>query len=236
MNIRRAYFLCFLILSLQACSVSGPVHFYPGEPLGKSETALLQVPGPISLTKIDGKDVDVPSQEDGFYQVYLLPGLHRIEFKYELYWGDPVSGMIVRSEKVGIETPFRAGMKYKLLYPEPNDEAEAYTMANKFEANLLELETGRKVVSRTLEDLNMRGVETALVSTKRDTPQAKESSTPAPVSTDITPPQGIDADTAAREDVVRRLKFWWLMADEQERKQFKQWMQSIEDKNSPNQP
>ena len=239
MNIQRAYFLCFFIVILQACSVSGPVHFYPGEPLGKNETALLQVPGPISLTKIDGKEIDVPSKEDGFYEIYLLPGLHRIEFKYELYWGDQVSGMIVKSEKVGIETPLRAGMKYKLLYPEPNDAEEAYAMATNFEANLLEIETGRKVISRTLEELNLKGVKTTLVSSKSDTPQPKETSTPpAPAPTDITPPPGIDADTAAREDVVRRLKFWWLMADEQERKQFEQWLQSIESpkKNSPNQP
>ena len=97
-------FIVFSVIWLQACSsVSGPVHFYSGQPRPDNQTARLKVPAAITVVKIDGKKVEVPSKDDGFYQVYLLPGLHRIDFKYDLSWGDNVSGMLIRSDVVGVE-------------------------------------------------------------------------------------------------------------------------------------
>jgi uncharacterized protein YccT (UPF0319 family) len=227
-------FLIVTLLALQGCNVKGPVHVYSGEPRPTSETALLQVPAPICVEKIDGKDVDVPSNEDGFYEIYLLPGLHRIEFKYELYWGDGTSGMIIASDVVGIETPFNAGMKYSLSYRVPGDEEEAFWMSNNFKATLIEQQTGRKISSRTLEELNQRGVQTTLVYDSQNVEQSGVKTKPPEENERFTPPPGMDADTASQADAVRRLKFWWLMADQEERKRFKQWMKSLENTNSDN--
>ena len=228
MKVQHIFLLIIFVFCFQGCSASGPTHFYPGEKHQPSETARLSVPGPISVTKIDGKEADIPSKEDGFYEIYLLPGLHRIEFKYELYWGDPSSGMIVTSDDVGIETPFRAGKNYVLSYPIPEDEEEAYEMANVFKAKLTEQETGRVVFSRALAELDERGIKTTLLYGNSEATKSRDNNTPIVESTAIKPPAGIDADTAAREDTVRRLKFWWLMADEEERIRFKKWMKSTE--------
>ena len=135
MKIQRTFLLLFALLWLQACStVSGPVHFYSGQPRPHSETARLRVPGPITVKKIDGRAVEVPSIEEGFYEIYLLPGLHRIDFRYELYWGDGATGMMMKSDVVGVETRFYAGLNYELSYPVPKEQDEAYEMALKFKA------------------------------------------------------------------------------------------------------
>lgn len=236
MKIFRPVFFFITVLSIQSCSVSGPVHNYPGDPRQKSEIARVRIPAPITVEKIDGKKIDVPSNESGYYDIYLLPGLHRLDFKYELYWGDGTSGSIVESDDVAIETLFNAGMTYKMTYPTPTDEEEAFWMANDFKAKLLELETGRQVASRKPGELNRQDVKTTLVYGNNTADQPQSSPPAVAASTGITPPQGIDADTAAREDAVRRLKFWWMMADEAERKRFQQWIKTFKDDISNEQP
>lgn len=226
---QRIFLLLVSLLWLQACStVSGPVHFYSGQPRPNSETARLRVPGPITVKKIDGREVDVPFKDEGFYEIYLLPGLHRVDFKYELYWGDATSGMLVDSDVVGVETRFYAGMNYELTYPVPEELEEAYQMAAEFKAKLLEKETGRQVASRTTAELNEFRIKTPIVVSSGEATQPKDNRVPIAASTGVTAPTDINADTAVREDTVKRLKFWWLMANEDERNRFKEWMKSVE--------
>lgn len=215
-------------IGCQACTPSGPVHVYSGQPRPDVETARLLVPGPITVTAVDGKKVEVPSLEDDYYEIFLLPGLHRIDFRYELYWGDATSGGLVFSDVVGVETRFNGGMSYQLTYAEPGDEEAAIGMANKFKATLVEQQTGRRVDSRTTTELNVLGVRSSLIYTMSEANQIESPTQTSPAS-DVTPPPGIDADTAAREDAVKRLKFWWLIADEKERNQFREWMKSVDD-------
>ncbi|MGD8483809.1 MAG: DUF2057 family protein [Thioalkalispiraceae bacterium] len=229
-TVKIQYTLLFLIAlsALQACStVSGPVHVYEGPARPASETARLRVPGPVSVKKIDGKKIKVPSIEEGFYEIVLLPGVHRIDFKYELAWGDNVSGMLVKSDVVGVETRFFAGKHYELTYAIPNGQEEAFEMALDFKAKLVEKETGRLVASRSTAELDAfritRPVEyRAMTDTQTVQPGATVAGTAGVVPADI------NAQTAAQEDAVKRLKFWWLMANEQERKQFREWMQSVD--------
>ena len=51
-------------------------------------------------------------------------------------------------------------------------------------------------------------------------------------STKAVVPADINAENAVHEDSVKRLKFWFLMANEKERKLFKKWMKSIEGENA----
>jgi len=209
--------------------VDGPVHFYSGQPRHNSETARLQIPGPITVKKIDGKKVDVPSIDDGFYEIYLLPGIHRIDFKYEQYWGDNISGMLMKSDVVGVETRFFAGMNYELTYPVPNSEEEADEIASQFKAKLLEKKTGRQVASRSTAELDEFRIKTPIIYSSGNATQPKVNHAPITKSIGgVTVPTNINADTAVREDTVKRMKFWWLMANEEERKRFKEWMKSAE--------
>lgn len=229
MKIQRILLLFFSLLWLQACSVvSGPVHLYSGQPRPNSETAQLRVPGPITVKKIDGREVKVPSIEDGFYEIYLLPGQHRIDFKYELDWGASNSGMFIKSDVVSVQTQFSAGMNYELTYPIPQDEDEAYDMSLKFKATLLEKKTGRLVASRTMAEFGAFNMKAPIVASTKDTIRSKDSSVPVTASAIVKVPADINADTVAREDTVKRLKFWWLIANEKERKRFKKWMKLIE--------
>lgn len=208
--------------------VSGPVHFYSGQPRPNSETAQLRIPGPITVKKIDGREVKVPSIEDGFYEIYLLPGRHRIDVKYELNWGGDVSGMFVKSDVVSVETQFSAGMNYELTYPIPQNEDEAYDMSLKFKATLLEKKTGRLVASRTMAEFGAFNINTPIAVSTKETTRSKNNSVPIAASAIVKVPADINADTVAREDSVKRLKFWWLIANEKERKRFEKWMKLIE--------
>ena len=226
MKMLRSFFILFLLLWLQACaSMSGPVHFYPGEPRNTSETARLNVPGPIIVTKIDGKDVDVPSIEDGFYEIYLLPGVHRIDFKYEQFWGGNLDSVLIKSDVVGIESQFFSGMNYELTYAVPGGVDEASDMSSQFKAKLLETNTGREIESRSIVELNALNKPGSTTNTI----QPGVIAVPMAASTGgVMVPAGINADASVNEDAVKRMKFWWLMADEEERKSFKQWMKSAE--------
>jgi uncharacterized protein YccT (UPF0319 family) len=44
------------------------------------------------------------------------------------------------------------------------------------------------------------------------------------------------ADTAVKEDTVKRLKFWWLMSNESEREEFKRWMKTVDESFSEQNP
>lgn len=210
MIVKSQYAFIFLtMMLLHACSVKGPVHFYGGQPLAENETAQLTVPAPITVVKIDGRDVDIPSTEEGTYEIYLLPGEHTIQFKYALYWGDNVSGMLVTSEDVGVNSQFKAGEKYKIDYVAPKGQEEAYEMAQTFKAVLKDESTGNQVASVPLTELTLKSINTA-----------------EPVN--VSRPETLTADSAVNEDPVKRLKFWWLLTNEEQRKEFKTWMKAAE--------
>ena len=230
LNMLRIFLILFSLIWLQACTlVSGPVHFYSGQPRNNSETARLSIPGPITVTKIDGKKVDVPSIDEGFYEIYLLPGIHRIDFKFEQNWGDSLDGMLIKSDVVGVESRFFAGMNYELTYPIPEGEDEAFEMSLQFKAKLLETKTGRQVASRSIAELNEFRIRAPITRNNEDTIQPKVKPIPIAASTGgVTVPADINADTAVAKDTVKRMKFWWLMANEEERKRFKQWIKSVE--------
>lgn len=225
-------FTVFCAACLQACSAAGPVHVYEGAERPVDELAHVMMPGPISVLEIDGVEADVPSVEDGFYHLYLLPGRHRLDFRYELYWGSPVSGYLVQSDPLAVETQLAAGRTYELQYPEPSDQHEAEKLAADFSARLVERETGRQIVARSPQELERSGTRTALV----NQPISDGNATAAEYSSTPRPPRDIDADTAAREDALKRLKFWWLMANADERRRFLEWMRSLQPAADPADP
>ncbi|MDR9436608.1 MAG: DUF2057 family protein [Thiohalophilus sp.] len=179
-----------------------------------SEIALVKVPGPITTLAIDGRDIRAPSKEEGFYELHLSPGQHTLSFKYELYWGSSDSGMMIKSSPTEVQAHFRAGQVYELRYERPESEDEAFTMASDFQATLVERSGGQRIAA-TPSDEYPSGITNA-------EPVVPE--TPAPAQTQASGSLP-DANQAVNEDAVKRLKFWWLMADETEREAFRQWMQ-----------
>jgi uncharacterized protein YccT (UPF0319 family) len=82
-------------------------------------------------------------------------------------------------------------------------------MASNFQATLVEVGGDARIVSHSTTDL-------AAVPLYSSGPAA--TSTP-----DIAAPMP-GAEQAVNEDAVKRLKFWWLMASDAERDEFRKWM------------
>jgi len=225
MKLTRFLLLLLAGVALQACAPTGPVKFYEGANRPDDQIAKVMVPGPITVKSIDARPENVPAKESGFYDLQLPPGKHLIAFKYELYWGSEVSGLMVKSNLVAVDTNFEAGKIYELSYPRPEDEDQAFAMSQQFSANLVDRQTGEKTASYAIENAN-----TAMLAFSKQTPVSGTSAASSPAqgrAPSSTPATGAlpDADQAAREDALKRLKFWWLMASEAEREEFRKWMQ-----------
>ena len=111
MTFRTFLPLFFSTILLMACSPTGPLRFYSGPPQPKNQLATVVVPAAITVQSIDGKEVDSPSKVSGSYEVQLPPGHHLIDFRYMLYWGDSVTGMLVKSKDTGVDADFEAVLK-----------------------------------------------------------------------------------------------------------------------------
>jgi len=212
--------MLFLLLStglLQACYPTGPVRFYEGDARPASEIAKVKIPGPVTVKSIDGREVRVPSKEKGFYELQLPPGKHLVVFKYVRYWGTSETGLLIKSPLAAVDTEFRAGEVYELTYTRPKDEDEAFEFVGEFNATLVNLSSGKKTASFKVKDLDTLLATRAMIQdSNRPSPSAAASPMSAMPS----------ADQAVQEDPVKRLKFWWLMADEKQRKEFSEWMKS----------
>lgn len=214
MNWRTLTSLLLTTVLLAACAPTGPVKFYNGPEKPLSEIARVRVPGPITTLAIDGRDIRAPSKESGFYELHLSPGRHTLSFKYELYWGPADAGMLIKSSPTEVQAHFKAGQVYELRYDKPESEDEAFTMASDFQATLVERGSGRRIAATPSDEYpsGITNAEAVVPNTPATTPAQTSGSLPS-------------ADQATNEDAVKRLKFWWLMADEKEREEFRKWMQ-----------
>jgi uncharacterized protein YccT (UPF0319 family) len=215
MKIRSLLLIALNISLVTACSATGPVKFYSGTTPPRDQLAIVTVPAPITVLSIDGKEVDAPSQEEGTYEVQLEPGPHFIAFRYELYWGTNEHGMLIKSPQVAVDTNFIAGHSYELRYKVPGDADEAENYLTKFEANLVDRDNGQQYASYPAKDINQ-----IIASRKLHPPQPSTST-------------AMSADAVMKQDPIKRLKFWWLMANEQERKQFTDWMKTATESFAP---
>lgn len=215
-------------LLLIACSAKGPVRFYQGPPLPKESLAIVVVPAPITVRSIDGQEVDSPSKETGTYEVQLKPGHHLIAFRYELYWGTPDSGRLVKSHEVGVDAVFAAGKTYQLRYKVPHDTDEAYDFETSFHASLVDQGTGQQYSSYEIQNLNA-----ALIAKKIGENTATTTAASPTATTSAASQTGLSADAAVKADPVKRLKFWWLMASPQQRQAFTQWMKTANESFAP---
>jgi len=227
---------CTLLLS--ACLTSGPVQSYSGSPRQDSQIARLVVPSAVSLDSIDGEEFSSPPDSTGKYEIHLLPGRHILVFKYMVNWGDPVSETLITSNLAAFDAIFDSGKVYKLEYSAPQSELEAIELKNKFIPIISLSGSVQRLQSRRIPDreaimisvremksqtgLNDIKVSKPVVDINKlnseDRQSAGTRSKPIP-----------DVETAVKEDTVKRLKFWWLMSNEKEREEFREWMKSVDE-------
>ncbi len=227
MSYRTLSLLLFSSVLLMACSATGPVKFYSGPALPKDQLAIVVVPAAITVLSIDGKDVKSPSKETGTYEVQLTPGHHLIAFRYELFWGPIDAGMLVKSKLIGVDARFEAGKTYELRYKVPRDYEQATNYLSEFHARLIDVNSGQQYESYKIRNLD------AIVAAKLGNTTAPASAQMTKtVTTPAVTPQ-LSADTAVNEDPVKRLKFWWLMANKQQRQEFTEWMKTANESFAP---
>ena len=214
-------------LLLMACSPTGPVRFYSGPPLPENKLAIVSVPGPITVRSIDGQEVKSPSQETGSYELHLQPGHHLIDFRYDLYWGTNDTGMMVTSKDTGVDAVFEAGKTYEIRYKVPSNADEAKNYLSDFHATLVDRSSGQVYSSYEIQNLDA-----VLAAKKMNEPAASTANTSTATQAAPIMPTST-ADAAVKEDPVKRLKFWWLMANANERKQFKEWMKTATESFAP---
>jgi uncharacterized protein YccT (UPF0319 family) len=222
-----ASLLLLSALVLVACAPTGPVRFYAGPPKPKDKIAIVIVPAPITVRSIDGKKIKSPSQESGSYELQLEPGHHLIAFQYYLYWEHGDTGMMVKSPDTGIDAIFEAGKTYEIRYKAPGDYNEAMNYFNSFSATLADTGNGQTYSSYPIDKLDSivaaKGINTGTTAASATNTAPTAVVTAAAAA--VTMPSAT-ADKVVNEDPVKRLKFWWLMASEQERKQFTAWMKT----------
>jgi len=216
-----------LAIFMSACSATGPLRFYEGPPKPPDQLAIVIVPAAITVRSIDGKSVDSPSKVSGTYQLQLLPGFHLIAFRYEYYWGTNDSGRLIKSKQIGVDAVFDAGVTYTLKYKEPQDKEGAEDLALHFSTTLVNDQTNQSYTSYEVEN------PTAVFAAKRNS----NGQSPV-VQTDNaahgeTKSMTDQADQAVSQDPVKRLKFWWLMSNDKQRKEFTDWMKGASESFAP---
>jgi len=226
MNLRTLFLLVISGSVLLACSATGPVRNFSGT-RPKQEIAVVTFPAAITVRSIDGKNVDAPSKLSGTYDVQLTPGYHIIAFRYELYWGDSLTGRYIKTNEVGVDSTFEAGKSYEIQYNPPHSFAEASDKQFQFHATLVDLDNGQKSESFDIDNLQTT---VATRFANRNKPAATPTTQAMPAAA---PSTTLTADAAVSQDPVKRLKFWWLMANPQQRQEFSAWMKTATENFAP---
>ncbi len=210
--------LCAAVFLSACASVKGPVRSYSGAPRPAGEIACVMVPVDLEVRRIDGKKVEIPYRPEGRYEVQLLPGEHRLQLVYKHLWGDSISSMLVVSDVMALQFQARAGATYRIDYPQLADESAATAYADEPRAWLTDPATGTRVeavaVAAGGSQIN-RAIRGAFAG------GGAASAAAAP---------GADGTAAAERrvleaDRLERLKFWWKLADPDQRQQFLDWTQ-----------
>lgn len=234
--------LIICAISLSACAgIKDPVQVYDGAKKPDSEIVKLLMPYELKVEQLDGKSLDTPYVSGGYYQIHLLPGDHQIMVSYEEYWGDASSGAIEVSDIFNFKLTTTAGSRYVFKHTGPTDllYADSGPSAREINIWIKQQDTG--------QDTHAVGrIEGGLLAsmTRQSAGDIKEGvvettvQSPATPGTTSTPPTIVEPVLAkdeatstvlaaeqiiSQQDALERLKFWWKMADDKQRKTFQAW-------------
>lgn len=232
--------VAFLLSACAAVSNDGPVRLYTGAKKPDSEVVRLIIPGELKVEKLDGKKVETPYVPGGNYELQLLPGDHRIRIFYEEFWGDLTSGAMEKSDIFNFNLAAAAGSTYVFKHDGPKDvtnvdigkSAKYIKIWVKHQDSGQTTHAASKIESGIVADMMRKAAGTAKqgeVVGQDGTPVATANVTSPATEPAQTLAKGTAASTAMAEKIVSeqdaldRLKFWWKMADEKQRKAFQAW-------------
>lgn len=209
----RLLSISLLLLAAGCAGMDGPVRTYDGPPRAEDEVAIISAPPTLEIIRVDGRKIKLPFTE-GAYDVHLLPGKHRIRSAYRELWGDATNSLFVRSDDVIFDVEVSAGQRLRLDFPPPRDLAAAQGFADDPRIWLEDAGTGERI--EPIDIVAHGGLLGMMTGGEPEAPAAPPAS--APDSTAA-------AESALLEqDALERLKFWWKLAEKDERAAFEQWV------------
>ncbi len=236
-----------MALLVAGCAGTGGVLETSGtQSLGDDAVALVKIPNALSLLAVDGKKVDPAVGADG-YDVRLLPGTRRLRFAYEENWGNPSTYDWVYSKHVvEVALEARAGVTYTTGYPEPSNAVEANKLASDLRVWIDDPAGGRaaskKVATHGSPGSKLfSGGDAEIVEEAQEADAVTSAAAGGSASGVVVPSAGIIAagagssggDSAevataqqSQQDPLQRLKIWWKLASEEDRRAFQAWVET----------
>lgn len=200
MQLFKIFFIWFAaVILLTGCgATTGPIKAYDeGTQADTGNIGILYLPAEIELLEIDGKEVSSPYIQTGYNEVHFLPGKHALAVKYVQYWGDQISGGMVRSDPVIFKFEIKDKEQYYLRFEKPKDQWEALKIAKRFNPWLEARNApGKTVKSEQMFDKSLTSSNFANLS---------------------------DNQKAATRP-LNELKFWWTKASHDEKQEFQKWL------------
>lgn len=221
--------LVFTMIFLSACAGTEYTRLYEGDTRPDNEVVKLFVPYELEIVIIDNQEFKTPYTPDGKYQIDLLPGKHNIKLSYKEFWGVSTGGAVVVSDIFYFDFVTVAGTQYEFKHNGPNNLARA---------NL------DNSVSDITVWLSLTGSEQKIQATRRVAYGSYLNRTIGIVDKVETQGSSVIA-TTAQQDPLKKLQYWWKMADDKKRQFFKEWLiarsvdgkaVSVENKSTTNSP
>ena len=226
MMVRRVstVLLCAAVLGAGACSShTGPVQVYDGPKLPSQEVVKLIALSSLEVLAVDEKEIDLPYFSGKHYEMELLPGSRKLKVIYRETWGTPdSSSVLVVSDASLFQWNAKAGAAYLLKHDGPADTEQVDDFRKLPNIWLVDPETGRRIEPYAREKYGAPVVRMFRKSALSDTASAADARKQPSAGTMGSALQA--EDIVMQQDALKRLKFWWKMADERDRKAFREWM------------
>ncbi|MDH3716423.1 MAG: DUF2057 domain-containing protein, partial [Gammaproteobacteria bacterium] len=207
------------------CAGKGNVIQTPGtSSLADDAVARVEIPYALTLLAVDGEQVAAP-RSDSSSRARLMPGTRRLRFAYEKNWGNPDTyDWVYSAHVVEIELRARPGVLYRAGYPEPANRHEAVKLAVDLRM-WVDSPDGTRVASRT--GAPHGSPLTRLIRSNSGAATSYTAAASAPAAASGT---GDSVDQAeallSDQDALQRLKLWWKLASDEQRKAFQQWIKT----------
>lgn len=213
-HLLRALSVCAVSLLLHGCvSMSSEFDYTRGD----GATAQVVVPEPVRILGVDGKVVSLPQLLEFPYTVTMSAGASKLYFQYGESWGEGQKSELRRGPIMEVSFDARAGESYTLDFIRPEsvdnlNRAEEYLSS--YTAWLTD-SLGQRIDA---ESTGSRGGFRINLGSGAESVVSPNDPSPT-----VTTEETATLTQSSRLDTLKQL---WLNADEDEKKEFMQWVVS----------
>ncbi|MDX1757254.1 MAG: DUF2057 domain-containing protein [Marinobacter sp.] len=214
-RLRAALSLSALILFAGCSSTLTNIQTWEGDALDGAQVAVLEAPGQIQVTAVNGREVKTYLMDDLALNYELLPGSNTVVFRYKTIWAkgravenDESKVNVVESDPHQVTFDAVAGQTYRFSLPEPRNQSEAEAMVENLRVQVVN--AAGNVVGNT------RRYEPAPATAKAST-GSSTAGNPSPATAPVpTAPGG-------QLNPLDGLKVLWERASAEEKREFLRW-------------